>query len=54
MTLVHHEGQVQQDDGPVLLLFLNVSRVSIAFGVPEEAVFRDGLIECGSSLSPSR
>ena len=36
MTLIHHEGQVQQDDGPVPLLFLNVSRVAIAFGVPEK------------------
>ena len=54
MTLIHHEGQIEQNDVPVPLLFLNVSRVAIAFGVPEEAVFQDGLIECGRSPSSSR
>ena len=36
MTLVHHEDQIQQNDVPVPLLLLNVSKVTVALGLLEE------------------
>ena len=38
MTLVHHEDQIQQDDVPVLLLFLNVARVSVTLCFMEKTI----------------